>query len=384
MLITYNHERYVAEALDSILSQVRDFTIEINVIDDASTDRTQEIVRCYARKFSDVPINCYFNNFNVGHIYTQLNTIRGFRTLHGEYFAILEGDDYWTDRNKLARQVAFLEQHSAYVACAHWTYHVYEDGRPSDHFFPFKEFGRNTATFADTVRMAGVYHLSSIVYRNVFRLNPPLAFSDPYSCEITINMVYSSFGDFYCFEQYTSAHRVHSKGLFFNRSATDIWVFHLHGYRRFALYLGMQHWPLFARAIHHFANYVLRAPERGVVLDRKTHNLFWYHRAVLAPFITVCDVRAYFIQILSTKSMALLRLKAKVFVATRWPAILIAYRRFYGQPGSELRENFRFSARIVDLTRSRIVRIKVLVAARWPWTLRTFHWLRSVAKRPFI
>src|SRR5512143_1807907 len=48
MLITYNHERFIAQALDSVLSQKRDFDIEINVMDDASTDRTQDIVREYA------------------------------------------------------------------------------------------------------------------------------------------------------------------------------------------------------------------------------------------------------------------------------------------------------------------------------------------------
>lgn len=80
MVITYNHEKFIAQTLESILMQERDFDIEINVIDDASTDGTQQIIRQYAALYPGL-INCYFNPENAGHITTQLNTIRGFKSL---------------------------------------------------------------------------------------------------------------------------------------------------------------------------------------------------------------------------------------------------------------------------------------------------------------
>jgi glycosyltransferase involved in cell wall biosynthesis len=279
MLITYNHEKFVAQAIDSILMQVRDFDIEINVIDDASTDRTQEIVREYAVRYSGL-INCYFNPVNAGHIATQLNTIRGFRTLRGRYFSLLEGDDYWTHPYKLARQVNFLERFPEFVASAHYTRKVYDDNsRPPEHFLPFEAFGRKRATIHDLITMAGVFHLSSIVYRNVFELNPPLCLADPASCEVTINMVYGCYGDFYCIEEYMSEYRVHGSGIFSGRSQESHWLFHLRGFRRFSLYLGSHYWNSFFVATRGFSRYVLIARMRGVVkhLSLKSYLTFTVH-----------------------------------------------------------------------------------------------------------
>ena len=267
MLITYNHERFIAQALDSVLSQKRDFDIEINVMDDASTDRTQDIVREYAARHPDI-IHCYFNSTNVGHVATQFNTIRGFSTLRGQYFALLEGDDYWTDPEKLSRQVAFLEGHPDFVACAHYTRKVFDDGsRPPEHFLPFKAFGRQEANSHDLITMAAVYHLSSVVYRNVFGLNPPLCLADPASCEVTIHMVYGQFGKFHCFKEYWSAYRVHGQGVFSRESQESHWLFHLKGFRRFPWYLGPRTWPSFAIAVRGFSRYILVARARGVVSE---------------------------------------------------------------------------------------------------------------------
>ncbi len=289
MLITYNHEKYIRKALDSVLMQICDFPIEINVIDDASTDNTQEIVRKYSEQYPGI-VNCYFNPVNAGHIATQLNTIRGFQTLKGRYFAILEGDDYWTDPSKLAKQVAFLEADADFVACAHQTWKVFDDNnRPPEHFLPFKAFQRNVAEMYDLISMAGVFHLSSIVYRNVFRQSPPPCLYDQYSCEVTINMLYGMFGKFYCFDEYMSAYRIHSGGVFSGRTQEKHWSFHLCGFRRFALYLGPKYWCMFARAVRGFSKYVLVAPFKTrevTTLSLSSWVSFSLH-FVVAAFITL-------------------------------------------------------------------------------------------------
>lgn len=291
MLITYNHEKYIRKALDSVLMQVRDFPIEINVIDDASTDNTQEIIREYSERYPDI-VNCYFNPTNAGHIATQLNTIRGFRTLRGRYFAILEGDDYWTDSSKLAKQVVFLEGHPDFVACAHKTLKVFDDNSlPPEHFLPFKGFKRNVAEMYDLISMGGVFHLSSIVYRNVFLKSPPSCLYDQYSCEVTINMLYGVFGKFYCFDEYMSAYRVHGGGVFSVRSQEKHWRFHLFGFGRFALYLGPKYWYMFARAVRGFSRYVLMAPFRSrevAGLSTSTWVLFSLHFVAAAIICLFC------------------------------------------------------------------------------------------------
>jgi glycosyltransferase involved in cell wall biosynthesis len=290
MVVTYNHARFIAQALNSILSQERTFEIEINVIDDASTDGTQQIARQYQERHPDI-VRCLFNSENVGHIATQLNTYRGFQSLRGEYFALLEGDDYWCDNHKLARQVAFLDLNPDFVACAHNTLRIYDDGsRPPEHFLPFKEFGRNQAHFGDVAHLAAVYHLSSVLYRNVFGLVPPKCLADPFSCEATINMVYAQFGKFYHFDEYMSVYRVHGAGVFSRRNQEDIWLFHLAGYGRFTLYLGPQHWLTFARAISGFTSYVLTAYGRGVgpklrLKARALFSTYFFFAAALYVFL---------------------------------------------------------------------------------------------------
>ena len=290
MVITYNHGRFIRKALDSILMQECDFRIEINVIDDASTDDTQAIAREYSQRFPGV-VNCYFNPINVGHIATQLNTIRGLQTLRGRYFTLLEGDDYWTDAHKLAIQVAFLEEHADFVACAHHTLKVFDDGsRPPEHFLPFKAFGRNIAKINDLIAMAGVFHLSSIVYRNVFGQSPPACLSDESSCEVTINMLYGTFGKFYCLEDYMSVYRVHDGGVFSGRTYEKHWRFHLHGFRRFALYLGPRYWMMFAIAVRGFTRYVLKAPSTG----KEVTNLSLSTRIIFAAHFWVATIVCLF------------------------------------------------------------------------------------------
>ena len=120
LLITYNHGAYIAEAIESILNQLTSYTYVIHVIEDCSTDNTQEVVMKYVREFPNIVIP-HFNEQNIGRLVTQKNFFRGLKKMNGEYFAILEGDDYWSSKFKLQRQVDFLESNPEYVACSHNT-----------------------------------------------------------------------------------------------------------------------------------------------------------------------------------------------------------------------------------------------------------------------
>ncbi len=304
VLITYNHGRYIAEAIDSILAQTGGFRVEINVLDDASTDDTQRIVEDYARRFPGV-VNCYFNDVNVGREATQLNTYRGFQTIRGKYFALLEGDDYWTFPGKLAAQIRFLEDNPGFVACAHKTQKFFDDGsRPPEHFLPSEGFRKNVAELRDLISLNAVYHISSTLYRNVFRQNPPLCLADPSSCEVTIQMLYGCFGKFYCFDRYWSAYRVHEHGVFSGRSRENIWLFHVRGFRRFALYLGPANWAAFLLALRGFTRYVLLSP--------------WTpDRAPLRPRAYLTFLAHYVVATVLTPIVALPSLPRIVFSRTR-------------------------------------------------------------------
>jgi glycosyltransferase involved in cell wall biosynthesis len=114
-LITYNHEAYIKEALESVLMQVTDFPKEIVIGEDCSTDRTRSICREYAEKYPGL-IRLIPAEKNIG---AMKNFLRTLKECTGKYIAFIEGDDYWTDPQKLQKQVDFLEVNPEYSACFH-------------------------------------------------------------------------------------------------------------------------------------------------------------------------------------------------------------------------------------------------------------------------
>ena len=116
--ITYNHKDFIRQALEGFVMQKTNFKFEVLIHDDASTDGTADIIREYEAKYPDIikPIYQKENQFSKGvHI---LKTFIYPRVL-GKYVALCEGDDYWTDPNKLQKQVDFLEAHPEYSGCFH-------------------------------------------------------------------------------------------------------------------------------------------------------------------------------------------------------------------------------------------------------------------------
>ena len=111
-LSTYNQEPYVAQALDSILMQKTDFSFEIVAADDCSTDRTQEIILDYQKRYPD-KIVTFFPEHNLGGC-RKLTACIDAGLFRGEYLSYLEGDDYWLDEKRLQTLVDFLDSNPEY------------------------------------------------------------------------------------------------------------------------------------------------------------------------------------------------------------------------------------------------------------------------------
>lgn len=109
-IITYNQAAYIQQCIDSILMQSVDFEYEIVVGDDASTDGTQMILREYQNKYPNLFI-LILNESNEG---ISINYNNVLSKCGGEYVALCEGDDYWTNPLKLQTQVDFLDTHQDY------------------------------------------------------------------------------------------------------------------------------------------------------------------------------------------------------------------------------------------------------------------------------
>lgn len=118
LCITFNHEKYIAQAIEGFLIQKTNFKFEIIIHDDASTDKNVEIIKSYQCKNPEL-FNCIFQTENQ---YSKKdgsleNAI--FSAPRGKYIALCEGDDFWTDPYKLQKQVDFLEKNNEYGLVHH-------------------------------------------------------------------------------------------------------------------------------------------------------------------------------------------------------------------------------------------------------------------------
>ncbi len=168
----YNHGAWIRDALEGFVGQKTNFAYEILVSDDASADDTAAIIREYAERYPALvrPFCLEKNLFSQGvNLYDEVL----YPAARGRYIALCEGDDYWTDPEKLQLQADFLDAHPAYSACVHNTLLHYTDGsRPDTPLFAHRE--EQDVPFETVIRgMAGAFHTSSIMARREFLLNPP-------------------------------------------------------------------------------------------------------------------------------------------------------------------------------------------------------------------
>jgi glycosyltransferase involved in cell wall biosynthesis len=124
IMTTYNHERYIAQAIESVLRQQTDFRIEIVIGEDCSTDRTRAIAEDYATQYPDA-IRIITSAENVG---WRKNYCRTIAAARGKYIAMLDGDDYFTHRKKLQMQVDLLEANPDVGMCYGRSERVDESG----------------------------------------------------------------------------------------------------------------------------------------------------------------------------------------------------------------------------------------------------------------
>lgn len=163
--ITYNQEKYVRQALDGFVMQKTNFPFEVIIHDDASTDKTADIIREYQAKYPEIikPIFQTVNQFSQGKdpiIHFMLDKIQG------QYVAINEGDDYWTDENKLQKQADFLDAHPDFSVCFHPVRVVWEDSSAPDSIFPTPEyrFDKDVLDINDLLKRNFI-QTNSVMYR---------------------------------------------------------------------------------------------------------------------------------------------------------------------------------------------------------------------------
>jgi glycosyltransferase involved in cell wall biosynthesis len=173
---TYQHADYIRDAVDNVLAQRAPFDFELAIADDCSTDGTREILHEYRARHPD-RIRLLLPERNLGP--TELFR-RGVGELRGRYVAWLDGDDFWSDEGKLARQVAALDEHPGWPACFHDATVVdLGGGAPDRPYVPVIE--RGAVTLGDLVRQNVVPSLSVMARGDLVRGLPGWVWSHLWS-----------------------------------------------------------------------------------------------------------------------------------------------------------------------------------------------------------
>lgn len=168
-MITYNHEEYISKAIDSILMQNVDFNFEIIVGEDCSPDNTRDILSNYEEKYPN-KIKIINRKENIG---VTKNFHDVLMRCKGKYIAFLEGDDFWTDKYKMQKQVDFLEKNTEYIGVAHECNIVDKNDNVLEKDMiktnkVLSKFLNNKFNFNDNYNHGQVYHTATLLMRNIF------------------------------------------------------------------------------------------------------------------------------------------------------------------------------------------------------------------------
>ncbi|WP_051292977.1 glycosyltransferase [Citrifermentans bremense] len=214
LMITYNHAPFIAQALESVLMQQVGFDYEIVVGEDCSTDETRDILMEYQERHPD-RIRLLLPEKNLGMIRNFAATCKECR---GEYVAILEGDDFWTSRNKLQRQVDFLDANPECAACFHNVEVVYGDGR-EPHLFHRKPL----KMLFDQRDIASDFFIPtcSTVFRNGLFGDFPKWFYDLPMGDWPLHVLNAEHGLYAYLDEILASYRVHQGGVWSQRKTHD-------------------------------------------------------------------------------------------------------------------------------------------------------------------
>jgi len=206
-MITYNHENYVRQAIESVLSQQADFAIELVISDDGSTDETGQVCRDFEKKNLQI-VRYIKNDSNIG---MMPNFIKALQLCKGKYIALCEGDDYWINDYKLKKCVQALDEHPEYTLCCHENYKLISGKISIDNILKISAPGRYTL---EDYLLQPFFHTSSMVFRRVDLIpHIPDWYKNVFAGDNFLVAILGSQGDIYYLNECMSVYRVHAASI---------------------------------------------------------------------------------------------------------------------------------------------------------------------------
>lgn len=212
---TYQHHKYIAQCLQSIVDQVTDFAYEIIVGDDESSDGTREICLEFARKYPEkirLMLHHRVNNIIINGAFTgRYNLIHNYFHARGKYIAWCEGDDYWTDPLKLQKQIRLHEQYPDCVASIHNAF-VDDEQNGRSLFYEWNKEKKVDPEFLLVEAIAG-FPTAAVVFNKIIAPIPECLFQIR-SADVGISFLLLNVGSFYYLPDNMCVYRIHSGGIY--------------------------------------------------------------------------------------------------------------------------------------------------------------------------
>ncbi|MCB2295342.1 glycosyltransferase [Clostridium algoriphilum] len=214
--ITYNHEEYIADAIESFLMQKTDFNFKIVIGEDCSLDGTRKIIDDYIIKYPN-KIKLITSDENVG---AKENSRRVHENSNGKYIALCEGDDYWTDPLKLQKQVTYMENNPNCTLCFHSADIVRANKRKTGRIT--RPYDKCTICPTEDIIIGGgsFCPTQSLLYPKKLMDNPPEFLTSVSVGDYPLQMLVSSFGYAYYIDEIMSSYRSGVKGSWTETSKT--------------------------------------------------------------------------------------------------------------------------------------------------------------------
>ncbi|MEJ7820754.1 MAG: glycosyltransferase [Chitinophagaceae bacterium] len=271
--ITYNHALFIEECVQGFLLQQVNFEMEMIISDDCSKDDTVKIIEQMQHKYPN-KIKLLKSVSNIG---MMPNFIKALNYCKGDYIALCEGDDYWTDTNKLQHQVNFLEDNPDYVISFHRVYQL-KDGKGLKLSELNKSEHEETYTIEDLAK-ENFIHTPSVVFRNKQFKNFPDWFKECPIGDYPLHMLNAEYGKIKYFPQPMAVYRIHQGGSW--SSKKEIYI-----YEKIAEYLEIMNRHDFDKKIKSILKNRLLGTYQGL-LSHKKEKKYLFKIAKINPVLAV-------------------------------------------------------------------------------------------------
>lgn len=207
--LAYNHEKYIKQAIDSIVSQKTSFSFEVLINDDCSTDNTAKIIKEYEKIYSGVVKGFYQleNQYSKG-ISNLTHTL--FPNSTGKYIALCECDDIWTDENKLQKQYNLMESNPDISLCIHNAYKIDISGKIIGKIQTVKN--SRICSCEEVIEGGGGFCATNSIFTRRNHINHLPEYIINNDLDYYLQTYLSTKGITYCFDDFMSAYRVSVEG----------------------------------------------------------------------------------------------------------------------------------------------------------------------------